>query len=1398
MSMPMISDLREEAQSLGIEGEAIAQFVLSQQQIFREERAKDRELEKQRLDALEKQKQREHEVRLAELQHTATQNDSVFNDSVARPKLPVFKDGEDITSFFTRFERIATLLRINPEHYAVRVGTLLSGRAVDIYSTLTPDITGNYQDLKKALLRGFNKTPETYRAEFRSMKIKPAETYEQFAAQLGRSLDYWTESKNLAKTYEHFRAFIIIDQFLASVPSELRLHIKEHNVETLQEVVKLADNWASARNAYPKKQVDPENTISNAKPVARENSNRNRFPTQRDWSSIKCHGCGAYGHIKSKCPKNPAAFVDRFRSDRDKVSFCNTHSLSDKYKCDGTINGTAVSNLIRDTGCSRIIVADRLLPEAKELSTIEVSDYLGRENEFPVVKTYVDCKYFRGWADLVKAPLQFADALIGNVEGVLDNPINDDSAEEAKVAAVTTRAASKFKALHPLVVPEIQPIDVSPEKFADLQQTCDTLKEVRRQANDKEETVTKDGSRYLFSTKNKLLYRTCLASKHKILKGRCVLVAPKECRRTILVTAHESTFAGHFSHRKTEMKIKQQFYWPMMTSDIRDFCRSCDKCQRVSPKGRVKPVPLVKMPIITEPFSRVAMDLVGPISPPAEGGQQYILTLIDVATGFPEAIPLKEITSIAVAEALMLIFSRVGIPKEILSDRGTQFTSQLMGELHRLLGVKPLFTTPYHPMCTGRIERVHSTMKACLKKLCSEKPKDWPRYLIPTLFALREIPSDRSGYSAFELLYGRQVRGPLTVLRDLWEDASLGNEQRTAFQYVLDLQKKLEDCSRIAAENSRGSVERYKQYFDVKSQNRQFNANDEVLVLLPDSSNKLLMAWKGPFRVIERRNRVNYLIDEKGAAKLYHANILKKYYRRETAQQAALVSSMIKDKPSEALLLCQNCVISADEEEPVTSERTGGEIYTIPTDEDEVPDISPHLNQDQTAQLQELLAKFDDVLSTLPGNTQTIQHEINLQTVEPFRNKVYPIPLHLKEDFEKEVDKLLELGIIRPSNSPYCSPCVLVQKPDNSYRLTIDYRQLNARTAFVAEPPCCPEEDLPKFANARYFSEIDLCKAYYQVNLTENAIPLTAFATQHGLMEFTRMSFGLVGAPATYIKLMRQVLRGLPNVAFYFDNIFVYSEDWETHVTALHNVFHRLREHHLTARPSKCRLAYENMSFLGFEISHNQLKPQDQKIQAIASLPQPQTKKLMRSFLGMVSFYRKFIPNAAQLTAPLTDLLKKEAKEPLIFTEEASRSFDKLKLTLSSNPILRLPDHNLPFVVRTDASNRGIGCMLLQYHDNTPHPIAYASRKLLDRETRYSTIEKECLAIIYGINKFKFYLLGCEFILEVDHRPLVYLNRTKGNNARLMRWALSLQPFRYRIVYIPGSLNVGADLLSRC
>lgn len=1415
--IPTIAELRSEATALGLVGDAVTSFIYKEQELYRAERAAERDVHKadlaaaeaeclarvelERIACAEREKIREHEIRLQELNRPRTP-DVVLSDATLRPKLPVYKDGDDITTYLIRFERIASLLQLDRNSYAVRLGSLLSGKAVKIYASLSPEITENYDSLKQALLLGFNKTHETYRTDFRTAKLGPNETYKQFAVQLGRMLDFWLDSRSVAKNYADLRNFFIVDQFMSSLPSQLRVYIKEQDVHDLDDVVRMADNWTMAHKIYPKdvKSKIDVHSASNKYNQPTNASSRYNMQPRNDTSnrSRSCFACGDPNHVRRNCPQNPQTYL-KSREQTRTVQFCFDDRTPRKYMCCGTVNGTPVSTIWRDTGCSNIIISEKLFPDLDPTlcKKIKVSDYLGRCNEFPLSRCYIKCPFYEGWIEGIVAPIKFCAVLIGNVPGARD--LNESKDSETVVVQAITRSATKPKPIHPLVVPQLNPINIDHKQFSKLQKSCPSLCKVRSLADEGKCITMKDGSQFKFVYSNDLLYRRCVTAKTERLVGKRALVVPADCRQAVLKTSHESPLAGHFGHRKTDMRLRQHFFWPSVTSDVRTFCQSCDVCQRLSPKGRVKSVPLEPMPIVTEPFSKVAIDLVGPLSPRSTAGNRYILTLIDFATGFPEAVPLKEIDSISVAEALLLIFSRVGIPREILSDRGSQFTSLLMAELHRLLGVKPLFTTPYHAMGNGRVERLHSTMKACLRKLCSDKPKDWDRYLVPTLFALREIPSDRSGFSAFELLYGRQVRGPLSVLKDLWEDGNLATEERTLFQYVMELQTKLQECAKIAAENADISVSKYKTYFDLKSQNRQFSVGNEVLILLPDSTNKLLMAWKGPFTVLERKNRVNYIIDENGSPKQYHANLLKRYYRRAVANFVNFPDELDAHKIplcSDPLSVCQSNYIEQSSDDGTTNGDSAN-VVTLDTVSEETVSICATLETKQIENVKLLLSEYDDVMTPLPGCTETVQYDIELTTTAPVRSKFYPVPISLQKHFNKEVDDLLAMKIIQPSVSSYSSPIVMVRKPDSSYRMTVDYRALNNVTTFQAEPPCLVEGDLHKFSHAKHFSELDLSKAYYQITLTERSRKFTAFPTHRGLMEFLRLPFGLVNACSRYAHLMRIVLHGLESVTFYFDNIFIYTNSWDEHLHALRNVFSRLRQHGLTARPSKCRIGFDTAEYLGFIIGRGIVKPQESKLDTIAHIKLPTTKKMLRSFLGLVSFYRKFIENAASISSPLSDMLRKDVKEPLIWSENSLQSFEKLKTILSSDPVLRIPDVDEPFILRTDASGEGLGALMLQYHQGTPHPVAYASRKLLDREKNYSTIERECLAIVWGIGRFKYYLTGCSFLLEVDHKPLVYLNKFKGNNSRLLRWALSLQPYNFRIVHIAGSDNVGADLLSR-
>ena len=535
-----------------------------------------------------------------------------------------------------------------------------------------------------------------------------------------------------------------------------------------------------------------------------------------------------------------------------------------------------------------------------------------------------------------------------------------------------------------------------------------------------------------------------------------------------------------------------------------------------------------------------------------------------------------------------------------------------------------------------------------------------------------------------------------------------------------------------------------KAYYDRRARSRKFDVGDKVLLLLPTDSNKLLLQWKGPYEVVEVVNRMDYKIDVNGVVSTYHANMLKQYVERRNELSHCLLSA--------------EAIESVDDED---NEDFPLDDCTFPTAKKPEPfcdvSISNTLTSEQRKEVETLMKQYPDVLSSLPSRTDQIQHDIKLLTSEPIRTKGYSIPYKTRSVMETEIQDMLDLGVIEPSISPYSSPIVLVPKKDGLVRICIDFRRLNKVTEFDAEPMPNTEEIINRMSGHKYFTKMDLSKGYWQVGLTERSKPLTAFETPRGLFQFRTMPFGLVDSGATFCRLMRIILSNLPNVDSFVDDMWIFTKTWKDHMTSLRQVLDRLRSAKLTAKPSKCMIGYDSIECLGHNIVGQTVRPQEDKIQAIRDAPRPSTKRQIKSFLGLAGFYRRFIPNFSSIASPLSDLTKKNRPNSIKdWQDHHERAFQTLKNRLTSSPILRLPvfQEGKPFVLRTDASDIGLGAVLLQDFEGEGRlPIAYASKKLLPRERNYSVIEKECLGIIWGVEKFRKYLYGLEFQLETDHKP---------------------------------------------
>ena len=442
-----------------------------------------------------------------------------------------------------------------------------------------------------------------------------------------------------------------------------------------------------------------------------------------------------------------------------------------------------------------------------------------------------------------------------------------------------------------------------------------------------------------------------------------------------------------------------------------------------------------------------------------------------------------------------------------------------------------------------------------------------------------------------------------------------------------------------------------------------------------------------------------------------------------------------------------------------------------------------------------LLARYDDVFQDKPGRTDIVEHCIPTGSAKPIRLPPYRLPHAYRSEVKNEIEDMLRSGIIKPATGEWSAPVVIVKKKDGSLRLCVDFRKLNQESQMDAYPMPRVDDIIDRLGKAKYFSTLDLTKGYWQVPVAAGDRVKIAFSTPFGLYQFTVMPFGLQGAPATFQRLMDRVIRGLEDyTAAYLDDLIIFSETFDEHLHHIQEVLLRLRKAGLTAK-KKCFFGADSCIYLGHVVGGGVVCPELSKLDAVESFPVPKTKKDVRAFLGLAGYYRRFIPNFALVAVPLTDLTKKAAPVTVEWSKSCEQSFNELKKSLCSAPVLASPDFDREFVLQTDASDRGIGAVLSQFDEQgQEHPIAYFSKKLLPREERYSTVEKECLAIKLGVQAFKVYLLGRRFKIQT---ALVWLDRLKEKNARLTRWSLSLQPFDYIVEHRVGRANANADTLSR-
>lgn len=458
------------------------------------------------------------------------------------------------------------------------------------------------------------------------------------------------------------------------------------------------------------------------------------------------------------------------------------------------------------------------------------------------------------------------------------------------------------------------------------------------------------------------------------------------------------------------------------------------------------------------------------------------------------------------------------------------------------------------------------------------------------------------------------------------------------------------------------------------------------------------------------------------------------------------------------------------------------------------------LTGDQHQQLIDLLQQHEDVFRPGGEATSFAEHHIDTGNHPPIAAPPYRLTPAKRAAMEAEINKMLAEGVIEECESAWAAPALLVPKKDGTYRFCVDYRRLNAITKSDTYPLPVIEDLLHATKREGYISTIDLRSGYWQVSVSPADRDKTAFVSPFGTYRFIRMPFGLKNAPATFQRLMDRFRSGSAmkdiTLLVYLDDLLVLSEgDFQKHLKDLQAVFNRLRVFGLRANRSKCHFACNQVKYLGHLITPKGIMPDETKVQAIQQMNEPSNLKHLKSFLQTCSWFRKFVPGFSEIAQPLTKLTRKN--EAWVWTEDQRQAFNELKKRLTTAPVLVQADYSKPFIIHTDASNYALGAVLLQGEGKDLHPIEYSSRLLTSAECKYSTTEREALAVVWALEKYRPYIEGHSVILRSDHQPLRWLLTLKSPSGRLMRWALKLQAFDVQYEYTPGKVNVIADALSR-
>lgn len=877
-----------------------------------------------------------------------------------------------------------------------------------------------------------------------------------------------------------------------------------------------------------------------------------------------------------------------------------------------------------------------------------------------------------------------------------------------------------------------------------------------------------------------LLFRIAQDTEHKNRTIR-QLVVPVSLRKALIRVIHTQ---AHCGRDKMMALLSRRFVWPKMTQSVSQYLSACRECQLFAPQARAERQLLHPIRTLPVAFEECFFDLLeAPMS--KSKSQKSILIYVCGVTKYVVLKILANKAAKTISQTLLEIWSTYGIPKILHFDQSSSNMSKLMEGLRQKLGVCSMPTSLHLHQGNGLAERTIRTVADKIKKFLLNEGH-WQKYIGLLQGFLNETISQATGFSPNKLLFGRELRSLCDVIYDSWtaKQTDAGSEElhpAKVVDYLQQLQQKLKELASAAQTNVIKQQQKMKMFFDRYATYRELELGQKVLLLRPQSSHKMHAAWTGPFIVTQRLNDCEYEIDMDGNKQVYHINLL-----RPWNEMNEFVGLIIENTDADPF---QDEIIY-----PTVEDDRSGQQYMH---------FGSHINDKQRTALKEVVKNFEDIFTTKTGCTSLMQHKIVLKSHEvPNVKQVYNTPIALQDELRAEIDSLLQNDFIEPCQSEYASGLFLIRKKNGGVRLVQNFKRINQVIADDRYPMKNAKQVLNKLAGKKYVSTFDVKNFFWAIPLLPESREILAFRCQLGQYTWKRTPQGLKSSPQVAQRLMDHILRGTHKFADGLqDDIIIFSDSFQEHIKHLAEILQRIKAAGLTLNPAKCQICREEIEVLGMQWKSGVLLPGTKKTEAILNMQIPDTKKKLQAFIGLVNWFREFIPKCSETLADLTDLLRKGVPSNIsqLWTQKHQKRFDQLKETLASKPVLKAADPTKPYILRVDASNVAIAGALLQKDtQNRENAIAYYSRKLLPHETHYSVIDLEALALVASVLHFENYIYGVKTYVYSDHLPIAYLSHLETNpNPRLARWAIILNRFNLEISYMKGSMNCVADALSR-